>query len=1108
MPLVRRHLPAALGVTTPAEQILGEYGSAEINVLAMKGIMSLKKTHEVDTMAQVIARLAKGLGVGWLVDLGSGRGYLSTSLVLQYGQSVVAIDSSTANTTSALVRNTKLKRWWDNLRRTWVDQAEGRAVKKGKKARRRKTPSNPQQQQRQQQEDREDTHQGDRKDELKQGDREGKNQGGRTENSNQEEREERNQGTREEDRKQEERDGRKQEDREEKDMNQEDRKQGNVDQKYRNEDKEQENGSQIIRKQENMNQGERRQGNTQTQEERQEEKAKQEKQGSTQSQEDRKQERKQEDKGKEDMTPQSKNSSEGQSAHPIGHYIGVTKFITEDTDLLEVVRSAIRSETVMEGGGNRDESGVAKNDSGVGMDDKTQPCASSDTTSIDARHISNTANKTTGIYSPHVTSTTHTNTRKQVNIETSRDHDIFPLTTTHTNTTVTNTNTTPPPGTGNTTDRHNTPYTTSNTNGKPPSPLPPDSPLDLTSMLIVDEASTLGLVGLHTCGNLASSSLRLFVSDPRVAFLCNVGCCYHLLEEEFSRNTYNQQKIQVDDGLSEKVECECVSECRNEVEVLAAIEQENYAFKPSTDDMELKKKINKLTQKDECVSSCENKVEDLEGIKQVNYAFKSSKSHTEQVEKTLLTHKGNSEERRVEETGVFAAVKEENKSLMSSKGHMEQEEKTIRQTHKEEKRLSGYEEEMKVLEIKQENGAIESSIGHLEDDKCRTKSLSPVNKEISAEEHEETERSSALIEDDCSFSKSSTSNTEERERTNITGATLLTSEKEEKRSNKSPLQTSSPLESHSPPDTRERTHKGNRSSPPPSPPLQDHTKEEDDINSPLQKPSSPLSPPTTKTKTCKTNPSPPPSSPPLQNHTVLTKNNINSPQQPPSSSPSSPHTTKTKICKTNPSSPRAQDGGGEGDIDPLHPSLIPNLGHGFPLSSFLRSKRFALGRNSRMLSSQAADRLTQGNIGGADSLYWRALLQVVLVDRLGDVSHLSHVGRLSAKCHTFPEYAQAALARLGVSLEVTEEELQEYDRSHSSSKDRLERFFLLRASLAAVVEGAVLLDRLAFLCEQDNVSAFLVPMFDPVTSPRCHALIAVRRRERSTASDTLTRGKE
>lgn len=41
------------------------------------------------------------------------------------------------------------------------------------------------------------------------------------------------------------------------------------------------------------------------------------------------------------------------------------------------------------------------------------------------------------------------------------------------------------------------------------------------------------LTGLHTCGNLAPSTLRLFVANPAASVVCNVGCCYHLLREDF-----------------------------------------------------------------------------------------------------------------------------------------------------------------------------------------------------------------------------------------------------------------------------------------------------------------------------------------------------------------------------------------------------------------------------------------------------------------------------------------------------------------------------------------------------------------------------------------------
>ena len=41
------------------------------------------------------------------------------------------------------------------------------------------------------------------------------------------------------------------------------------------------------------------------------------------------------------------------------------------------------------------------------------------------------------------------------------------------------------------------------------------------------------LTGLHTCGDLASNMLELFVTNPDIKLCCSVGCCYHLLTEAF-----------------------------------------------------------------------------------------------------------------------------------------------------------------------------------------------------------------------------------------------------------------------------------------------------------------------------------------------------------------------------------------------------------------------------------------------------------------------------------------------------------------------------------------------------------------------------------------------
>lgn len=59
------------------------------------------------------------------------------------------------------------------------------------------------------------------------------------------------------------------------------------------------------------------------------------------------------------------------------------------------------------------------------------------------------------------------------------------------------------------------------------------------------------MVGLHTCGDLAPSTLRMFVAKPELSAVCSVGCCYHLLTEEFDPAV--QGNHQNTDASSERV---------------------------------------------------------------------------------------------------------------------------------------------------------------------------------------------------------------------------------------------------------------------------------------------------------------------------------------------------------------------------------------------------------------------------------------------------------------------------------------------------------------------------------------------------------------------------
>ena len=51
------------------------------------------------------------------------------------------------------------------------------------------------------------------------------------------------------------------------------------------------------------------------------------------------------------------------------------------------------------------------------------------------------------------------------------------------------------------------------------------------------------MVGLHTCGDLASSTLRMFVGRQELRAICSVGCCYNLLSEEFDQKRGLQSPV-------------------------------------------------------------------------------------------------------------------------------------------------------------------------------------------------------------------------------------------------------------------------------------------------------------------------------------------------------------------------------------------------------------------------------------------------------------------------------------------------------------------------------------------------------------------------------------
>ncbi|XP_049991405.1 probable methyltransferase-like protein 25 isoform X3 [Alexandromys fortis] len=137
---VKHYSVQSLGLCTPFEQLLTalrvnkEQRTGE-NVKAIQ-FMNTKKSHEVQAMAELICSIADYCALKQIIDVGSGKGYLSSFLSLKYGLNVYGIDSSNTNTHGAKERNRKLKKHWHLYHGQTREDANGLALKpqKGIKA--------------------------------------------------------------------------------------------------------------------------------------------------------------------------------------------------------------------------------------------------------------------------------------------------------------------------------------------------------------------------------------------------------------------------------------------------------------------------------------------------------------------------------------------------------------------------------------------------------------------------------------------------------------------------------------------------------------------------------------------------------------------------------------------------------------------------------------------------------------------------------------------------------------------------------------------------------------------------------------------------------------
>ncbi|PNJ20438.1 METTL25 isoform 6 [Pongo abelii] len=145
---------------------------------------------------------------------------------------------------------------------------------------------------------------------------------------------------------------------------------------------------------------------------------------------------------------------------------------------------------------------------------------------------------------------------------------------------------------------------------------------------------------------------------------------------------------------------------------------------------------------------------------------------------------------------------------------------------------------------------------------------------------------------------------------------------------------------------------------------------------------------------------------------------------------------------------------------------------GFPMCHYLKEERWCCGRNARMSACLALERVAAGQGLPTESLFYRAVLQDIIKDCYGITKCDRHVGKIYSKCSSFLDYVRRSLKKLGL----------------DESK--------LKVVLAPCIETLILLDRLCYLKEQEDIAwSTLVKLFDPVKSPRCYAVIALKKQQ-------------
>ncbi|KAF1372324.1 hypothetical protein PFLUV_G00264090 [Perca fluviatilis] len=181
------------------------------------------------------------------------------------------------------------------------------------------------------------------------------------------------------------------------------------------------------------------------------------------------------------------------------------------------------------------------------------------------------------------------------------------------------------------------------------------------------------------------------------------------------------------------------------------------------------------------------------------------------------------------------------------------------------------------------------------------------------------------------------------------------------------------------------------------------------------------------------------------------------------------------------------------EFDPAGQECLPGV-CGFPLSQYLRDRSWFCGRNARMSACLALERVSLGQGIQMESLFYRAVLHVILRDHYSSFKSEKRVGNVYSKAKSFVDYVRRALSRLELDeSKLSDSDIQDYHDTYTPRRGEMHAFNMLKVTLAPCIEGLILLDRLCYMKEQEDLSfSALVQLFDPLLSPRCYAIIGLK----------------